>query len=128
MRLLIAMKVLTDLPEHVVRHPELFLLGSRRPDAVRAELEQLHTRGARERAITYTRSDGSSWRLNVAEVLARRPAVEVTCNPNDCVELCWGAAQDTPRYEPCQRHAPSEQRQRMEQYRTWFREARRPAR
>jgi len=128
MRLLIAMKVLIDLPEHVVRHPELFVLGSRRPEAVRAEIEELHTRRVRERAITYTRSDGSPWRLTVAEVLARRPAFEIAYNPNDCVELRWGAALDTPEYEPCQRHAPNEQRKRMEQYRTWFREARRPAR
>jgi hypothetical protein len=128
MRLLIAMKVLTDLPEHVVRHPELYVLGSRRPDDVHAELEQLHARRVTERAITYTRSDGSPWHLTVQEILARRQAFEVAYNPNDCVEVRWGAALDTPEYETCRRHAPKDQRGRMEQDRLWFRETRRPPR
>ena len=128
MRLLIAMKVLADLPERVVRHPELFVLGSRRPEDVRAELERLQTRLPSERTITYTRSDGSPWRITVAETLTRREALEMAYNPNDCVELRWGAAEDTPEYETCRRHAPSEQRARMGQYRIWFREARRPPR
>jgi hypothetical protein len=128
MRLLIAMKVLTDLPERVVRHPELFVLGSHRPEDVRAELERLQTQRPSERAITYTRSDGSPWRLTVAEILVRREAFEMAYNPNDCVELRWGAAEGTPEYETCRRHAPREQRARMGQYRIWFREARRPPR
>ena len=128
LRLLIAMKVLTELPERVVRHPELFVLGSRRPDEVRAELERLHNRRIGERAFTYTRSDDSPWRLTVAEVLARRAAFEMAYNPNDCVELRWGAAEGTSEYETCKRHAPSEQRARMTKYRIWFREMRRPPR
>jgi hypothetical protein len=128
MRLLIAMTVLTDLPGRVVRHPELFVLGSRRPEDVRAELGRLHTRRVGERAITYTRSDGSPWRLTVEEILARRRAFEMAYNPNDCVELRWGAAEGTPEYGTCHRHAPKEQRVRMEEYRPWFREGRRPPR
>ncbi|HME70193.1 MAG TPA: hypothetical protein VKM54_10050 [Myxococcota bacterium] len=128
MRLLIAVKVLTDLPERVVRHPELFVLGSHRPEDARADLERLHVRRVSERAITYTRSDGSPWRLTVAEILARRPAFEMAYNPNDCVELRWGAAEDTSEYATCHRHAPREQRVRMGEYRIWFREARRPSR
>jgi hypothetical protein len=128
MRLLIAMTVLTDLPERVVRHPELFVLGPLRPQEGRAEVERLHTQQISERTITYTRSDGSPWRLTVAEILARRPAFEMAYNPNDCIELRWGAAEGTREYETCHRHAPSEQRLRMAQYRAWFREMRRPPR
>jgi len=128
MRLLIAMKVLADLPERVVRHPDLFVLGSRRANDVRAELEQLHARRVGERAITYTRNDGSPWRLTVAELLSRKTAFEMAYNPNDCVELRWGAGEGTPEYQTCRSHAPSEQRRRMEEYRIWFRETRRPPR
>jgi hypothetical protein len=126
MRLLIAMKVLRDLPERVVRHPELYVLGSRRPEEVRADLERLQLRRPGERAITYTRSDGSPWRLTIDEILARRAAFEMAYNPNDCVELRWGAAEGTPEYETCGRHAPKEQRARMGEYRVWFHETRRP--
>jgi len=111
-----------------VRHPDLFLLGSRRAKDVNAELEQLQARRIGERAITYTRSDGSPWRLTVAEILARKEAFEMAYNPNDCVELRWGAGEGTPEYETCHRHAPGEQRKRMEEYRIWFHETRRPLR
>ena len=128
MRLLIAMKVLTELPERVVRHPELYVLGARRPEDVRADLERMQLRRPEERAITYTRSDGSPWRLTIGEILARRSAFEMAYNPNDCVELRWGATEGTPEYETCRHHAPKEQRARMGEYRVWFRETRRPMR
>jgi hypothetical protein len=128
MRLIIAMNVLAGLPERIVRHPELYVLGDRRPEEARAEVERLHARRAAERTITYTRSDGSPWRLTVADVLARKPAFEVAYNPNDCVEVRWGAPEGTAEHATCRRRAPVEQRARMEQYRPWFREARRPPR
>ena len=46
MRLIIAMNVLLGLPERVVRHPELFNLGGRKPADVAAELQQDCTRRA----------------------------------------------------------------------------------
>ena len=49
-------------------------------------------------------------------------------NPNDCVELRWGAREGTPELATCKRRAPADQRARMEQYRSWFRDARRPPR
>ena len=49
-------------------------------------------------------------------------------NPNDCVEVRWGAKEGTPEYATCQRHAPDDQRARMAEYRVWFRDARRPPR
>ncbi|MDO9311060.1 MAG: hypothetical protein Q7T85_05130 [Nitrosomonas sp.] len=47
-------------------------------------------------------------------------------NPNDCAEIRWGAKPDTEEYATCRRYAPAEQRAKMEQYRVWFREVRRP--
>ena len=78
--------------------------------------------------FSYTRSDGSAWELTVAEAMARRAAFETGYNPNDCAEARWGAQPGTQEYATCVRHAPSDQRARMEQYRAWFHEARRPTR
>ena len=126
MRLIIAINSLNGLPEKIVRHPELFVLGGRSPEQAKAEIEQHHARRIQERSIRYTRTDGSPWELSVAEVLARKPAYEMTYNPNDCAEMRWGAKPGTEEYSPCRRHAPAEQHAKMEQYRLWFREARRP--
>jgi hypothetical protein len=128
MRVLIALGVLTRLPDRITRHPELFVLGGRPPAEVRKELEALHERAIRERSIEYRRSDGSPFRLTVADILARRTSLEMAYNPNDCVEIRWGASPETPDYATCARHAPDEQRARMQEYRAWFREARRPPR
>ncbi len=126
MRLIIAINVLNDLPEKIVRHPELFVLNGRSPEEAKAAIEQYNARRIQERSIRYTRTDGSSWELSVAEILARKHAYEMTYNPNDCVEMRWGAKPDTEEYSTCRRHAPADQRAKMKQYRIWFREARRP--
>jgi hypothetical protein len=128
MRLLIALKVLADLPERIRRHPELYLLRGESAEAASERIERLHARRSRERFITYTRSDGTPWRLSLAEIYARRPGLEIAYNPNDCVELRWGAAPGTPDFVTCRRRSPAGQRERMEKYRPWFREARRPPR
>jgi hypothetical protein len=49
-------------------------------------------------------------------------------DPNDCVEVRWGAAPGSAEAATCHRAAPAEQRARMERYREWFRERRRPPR
>ncbi|SDY92505.1 hypothetical protein [Nitrosomonas sp. Nm58] len=126
MRLIIAINVLNGLAEKIVRHPELFVLNGQRPEEAKVEIEQHHAKRIHERNIRYTRTDGSLWELSVAEVLARKPAYEMAYNPNDCAEERWGAESSTEEYATCRRHAPAKQRVKMEQYRIWFREARRP--
>ncbi|BBL70832.1 hypothetical protein [Methylogaea oryzae] len=128
MRLIIAMNVLEALPEQIVRHPDLFVLNGRSPQEMKNEMTQLHAQRIQEREFTYTRSDGSPWPLSVAEVFARKAAFEMSYNPNDCAELRWGAQPGTPEYSTCRRHAPAAQKARMEQYRPWFRDAKRPSR
>lgn len=127
MRLIIAINVLNGLPQKIVRYPELFVLKDQSPEAVREEIEQHHSKLTKERSIRYTRTDGSLWELTVAEVLARKPDFEMAYNPNDCPEIRWGAKPGTEEYSTCRRHSPTEQREKMEQYRIWFREVRRPA-
>jgi hypothetical protein len=128
MRLIIAINVLNGLPDKIVRHPELFAMNGASPGQAKADIEQYHTRRIQERKIRYTRSDGSPWELTVAEILARKPLYEMTYNPNDCAEMRWGAKPGSEEYAPCHRHAPEAQHAKMEQYRAWFREARRPTR
>jgi hypothetical protein len=120
--------VLLALPDRIVKHPELFNLGGRKPELVRGEIAKLHAGLIGTRGITYLRSDGSPWKLTVADLLARRTALEIAFNPNDCVETRWGAAEGTPEYATCVRHAPPDQRAKMAEVRVWFHEARRPAR
>jgi hypothetical protein len=128
MRLIIAMNVLAGLPAHVVRHPELFVLEGRKPEEARRELEALHDKLIKERGIEYKRSDGSPQRLTVADLLARKVGFETAYNPNDCVEIRWGAPEGSAEARTCQRRAPADQRARMDQYRNWFKTARRPPR
>ena len=128
MRLLIALRILLSLPARITQHPELFLLGDRKPTEARKEIEALHARQIQQRAIEYHRSDGSPFKLTVGDILDRREALEMAYNPNDCVEIRWGASKGTPDFSTCSRHAPEEQRARMQAYRSWFHEARRPPR
>ena len=128
MRLLIAMNVLLALPERIVKHPELYNLGGRKPEVVRDDTKKLHASLIGTRGITYTRTDGVPQKLTVADMLARRAGMEIAYNPNDCVEVRWGAAEGTPEYASCKRHLPPEQKTKMAEYRAWFREARRPTR
>lgn len=128
MRLLIALKVISRLPEQITRYPELFALRGRSAAEARDDIDRLHARRIQERRLTYTRSDGSAWDLSVADIFERRDALEMGYNPNDCVEARWGAKPDTPEYATCQRHAPAEQKAKMSQYRGWFQKTQRPTR
>lgn len=128
LRLQIAMNVLLDLPAKIGRHPELYVLDGRPAEEARVLVEERHAEAIEREAITYVRSDGSPWRLTIAEVLARREALETAYDPNDCVEVRWGAEPGSEEHATCKRRAPAEQRARMEEYRAWFHEGRRPSR
>ena len=66
--------------------------------------------------------------LTLAEVVSRAEAFEMTYNPNDCVELRWGAKAGSDEMSTCRAHAPAEQRAKMESSRAWFRDRKRPPR
>jgi hypothetical protein len=128
MRLIIAMNVLLGLPDRVVRHPELYNLGGKKPAAAAEELRKVHEQRIAERGIEYRRSDGTPFKLTVADLLKRKTALEIAYNPNDCVETRWGAAPGSAEASTCKRHAPTDQQARMAEVRSWFHDAKRPPR
>jgi len=128
MRLLIAMNVVLNFPEKVLHYPHLFNLSTTSARQVKAEIEQLHSQLINEKSIQYNRSNGEPWELTVADILARKSAFEMGYNPNDCVEVRWGAEEGTEEYATCRRHAPAAHVQQMTAVRDWFRETKRPSR
>jgi hypothetical protein len=128
MRLLIAINVLLNFPEKIVHYPELFNLTAQSATQVKTEIEQLHEKLITEKKIQYVRSNGKPWELSVAEILARKSAFEMAYNPNDCVEIRWGAKVGTEEYASCIRHASPVQVNQMVAVRDWFRNAKHPPR
>lgn len=134
LRLLIAIDVVLGFSEKVRRSPAAFGLDPQGDPAQFDEtLRYLDEQRAQlladpALAITYTRSDGSTWKLGLDAIVARRQAYEVAYNPNDCPEVRWGAPAGSEERKTCRRHAPDDQQLKMEAYRVWFAERRRPAR
>lgn len=129
LRLLIALDVVRAFPARVAAQPQRFAMPAGRPPAaVQADLEAMLRAELAARHIAYTRSDGSSWTLTLADILARAEALEMAYNPNDCIEARWGAAPGSPEMATCRRRAPAEQAARMARCRAWFHERRRPPR
>jgi hypothetical protein len=121
MRLLIALDVLTDFPDKVIRNPLAFAIPTgKNPSDMRKELEDLHQEWAQKITINYTRSNGVSHSLTLADILNRREKLEMAYNPNDGVEVRWGASEGTEEFSSCKRRAPDDQRKKMESYRKWF--------
>jgi hypothetical protein len=129
LRILIAVDVVRGFPARVARLPERFAMpAGHTPKEVAGELERILERELNNRSVEYTRTDGSTFKLTLSEVIARSASLEMAYNPNDCVESRWGAAAGSDELSTCRAHAPAEQRAKMEGYRPWFHERRRPAR
>ena len=129
LRLLIAMDVVRGFPDRVARRPERYAMPKGKSVAdVKAELESVLASELAARKFSYTRSDGSQWTLALKDVLDRASDLEMAYNPNDCIELRWGAPDKSEEASTCKRQAPSAQRAKMAEYRAWFHERRRPPR
>jgi hypothetical protein len=129
LRLLIAIDVVRTFPERVARRPERYAMPAGQSAAeVTAELRRVLAQELSARTFTYPRSDGSPWTLSVKDVVDRVRLLEMAYNPNDCVELRWGAAENSDEARTCKRFAPRAQRAKMTEYRAWFSERRRPPR
>jgi hypothetical protein len=127
-RLLIAIDVVRGFPDRVVRRPERYAMPKEKNGAdLKAELQTALAAELAGRKFSYTRSDGSAWTLSLKDVLDRMVDLEMAYNPNDCVELRWGAADKSDEASTCKRSAPQTQRAKMSKYRAWFQERRWPA-
>jgi len=129
LRLLIAIDVVRGFPERVARRPGRHAMPKDKSIAeVKAELQNVLASELPARKFSYTRSDGSSWTLTLKDVFDRATDLEMAYNPNDCVELRWGAPDMSDEASTCSRHASPAQRAKMTKYRPWFQERRRPPR
>ena len=122
-RLLIAIDVVRGYPDHVARRSERYAIPPGKSAAdIKSELQGVLASELATRKLSYTRSDGSQWTLSLKDVVDRAANFEMAYNPNDCVELRWGAPDNREESSTCKRHAPAAQRAKMSDYRTWFRE------
>src|SRR5882757_2737526 len=127
-RLLIAIDVVRGFPDRVVRRAARYAMpNGRSVDNVKSELQGVLYSELASRKISYTRSDGSQWTLSLKDVTDRAADFEMAYNPNDCVELRWGAAENSEEASTCKRRAPQPQRAKMSEYRIWFHERHWPA-
>ena len=123
-RLLIAIDVVRGYPDHVARRADRYAIpAGKSPADLRSELQAVLASELAARKITYTRSDGSPWTLTLKEVVDRAADFETAYNPNDCVELRWGAAGKQRRSLDLQAPRLSgAARARCRSIATWFRE------
>ena len=123
LRLLGYLRNVSSFPQAVESNPARY---ERPPGetsaALRSRLEALGARWLDELGVTYTRSDGTPFRLSLREVYARRRKFEMAYNPNDCPEVRWGAPAGSEEQRPCTQRAPAVQRHTMAGYRSWFQE------
>jgi hypothetical protein len=121
LRLLIAMDAVLGFPDRVANSPDDFNTSkSSSPDDIRHKLQSLLDKNVSELNIKYTRSDGSIQELTVAEILKRRDAFEMAYNPNDGIEIRWGAPENSKERATCHRQAPPYQQKTMQSVRKWF--------
>ena len=129
LRLLIAIDVAHGLPARVARRPERYAMPAGKPlEKVRADLEARLAQELHDRKFQYPRTDETPWQLSLEDVVTRASALEMAYNPNDCVEQRWGAPPGGDESAPCKAHAPPPQLAKMETFREWFRDRKRPAR
>ncbi len=121
LRLLIAMDAIAEFPEKILRSPEDYkfpMLQS--PEHVKKNLEELLAKKLSELSITYTRTNGAQQKLTMGEILKRRDAFEMAYNPNDGIEIRWGAPENSEERSTCKRRVPASQLEKMKTVRAWF--------
>ena len=122
-RLLIAIDVVRGFPDRVARRPERYAMPAGKSMAdMKAELQNKLASEFAVRKFSYIRSDGSPWTLTLKDVGDRVAELEMGYNPNDCVEVRWGAPENSEEASTCKGHAPETQRAKMMEYRNWFRD------
>jgi hypothetical protein len=128
LRLLIAIDTILEFPDKVARNPAAYDLGGRKtPDEVRRELIALQHKRAAALSITYIGSDGSLRPLTLEDIFRRQEAFEMGYNPNDSIEIRWGAPEGSAELQTARRRVPASQLAKMKALQPWFRKRLRPA-
>lgn len=128
MRLLISMDAVTGFPARVAQDPVQYGLDPENARAGATRVRDVLERGLKQRSFEYTKSDGTRHTLTLHDAVSRSKAFEMAYNPNDCVEIRWGAPEESQERSTCVRRAPPEQQERMKTYRPWFAARERPPR
>lgn len=123
LRLLIAMDALLDFPQRVAGYPEDFQISKHNStEEIQRKLKELLEEKVAELSIIYTRTDGSEQRLSLKEILERKDSFEMAYNPNDGIEIRWGAPENSAEISTCKRRSPAYQQKTMQSVRKWFSE------
>jgi hypothetical protein len=121
LRLLIAMDAVADFPDKIVRSPGDYKLPVlKKPETVKKNLEELLATKLTELTITYIRTNGTEQKLTMGEILKRKAAFETAYNPNDGIEIRWGAPEGSDERSTCKRRVPPSQLERMKAVSMWF--------
>jgi hypothetical protein len=120
LRLLIAIDAIVDFPDVVSKSPADFKVSGQSPEQIKKKLQSILDKKVNELSISYTHTDGSVQKLTLAEILTRKDALEMAYNPNDGIEIRWGAPEKSSERASCRRHAPASQLERMKSVRQWF--------
>ncbi len=129
LRLLMAIQDVLDFPREVTKRRHLYRIPAGWSDArLQRELLALQKSLTTKLQTSYVRSNNTVKILTLAEIIARRQELRMAYNPNDCVEIRWGAPASSEERSTCHRRALKYQRDQMRPYRVWFQLLRRPAR
>jgi hypothetical protein len=120
LRLLIAIDAIVEFPDIVSRSPGDFKVSEQSPEQIKKKLQLMLEKKVNELSISYTHTDGSVQKLTLAEILKRKDALEMAYNPNDGIEIRWGAPENSSERASCRRHAPASQLEKMKSVRQWF--------
>jgi len=120
LRLLIAMDAVLDFPDIVAQSPGDFKISKPDSAEMKKRLQSLLEKKALELSIIYIRTDGSGQKLSLYDILKRKEAFEMAYNPNDGIEIRWGAPANSDEISTCRRKASAEQYQTMLSTRKWF--------
>ena len=134
MRLLLVIDDVLQFPKQVDKNPDLYVSERAHDDAqdhneagsVREMLNHMLSDTLAKKSITYIRSDKTPWTLSLADIIARRAEFEMGYNPNDCPEVRWGAPSHSDERSTCTHRTPLGQLRKMQKYRKWFIDRRRP--
>lgn len=128
LRLLIAIDTILEFPDKAAGDPKAYDPGGRKsPEEVRRRLQALLKKRAAELSIAYAGTDGARRTLTIEDIFRRKDALETAYNPNDGIEIRWGAPEGSAERAAVRRRAPASQQAKMKALQPWFHKRLRPA-